>query len=298
MGEIRIAVIGDTHVGSNYAVFPEEFTNPESGNKIEANKWQKELFKYWVKYAEKLSPVDIMILIGDLVEGPQNKEKLGTLTLQNVQHQAMAFIELMKYWKWNKLYVIRGTEYHTEVPGVNVEEWIAQMLNAVPSSKWSEQRRSVKDLNLNVKFKQGKNMKTIKRIHFGHTVGVSIIPNYEFTPIVREAWLAKMYDELYGKYDIIVRGHLHRFRSAEISVDFLIYVNPCWQLPTPYQKKRSYFPYPDLGMTTLEIYLDGSHDLFKHVFRTIKPHDEEFIYEIQETEKYDEEGKDEVVIDV
>jgi len=260
MGEI--VVISDVHVGSNYAVFPETFKNPESGNIIEANEFQKKLLNYWQKYAEEIKP-DIIVLLGDLIEGPQTREKLGTLTLQNVQHQAMAFLQLMKYWSWKKLYVVRGTTYHVETLGVHVEEWIAQQLGAEPSSKWETNRRSVYDLGLEYNGLS---------LHFAHHLGVSAIPHYRFTPMVREAWLSKMYDRYYGHYDIIVRGHVHYCNIAQVSDDFLIMTAPCWQLPTPYQKKRSYFVYPDLGIAVIDCYDMGKYLIDLRIIHDVKPH--------------------------
>jgi len=260
MGEV--VVIGDVHVGSNYAVFPEKFVNPESGNVIEANEWQLKLLDYWKRFAEEIKP-EIIVLLGDLVEGPQSREKFGTLTLQNVQHQAMAFLELMKYWTWKKIYVVRGTQYHVETTGVHVEEWIAQQLNAEPASKWEKTRRSVYDLGLEY---NGVAM------HFAHHLSSSFVPHYRFTPMVREAWLSKMYDRYYGHYDIIVRGHVHYCNIAQISDDFAVMTIPCWQLPTPYQKKRSSFSYPDLGLAAIDIYDPGKYLIELRIIHEIKPH--------------------------
>ena len=264
---MRIVFIGDLHVGSRYSIFHPRWRNPESGIVLEGNDIQRKLYRYWAKWAEKLSPVDVMILMGDLVEGRQTREKHGTLIIQNLQEQALAAIDLLKMWKWKKLYVIRGTTYHVETSGVHVEEYIAEKLDAVKASRWGD-RRSVIDLGLNLPSEK-------LSIHAAHHVGTSAIPHYQFTPIVREAWLAKMYDRYHGHYDIIARAHVHYFRIAQVSDDFLVFTTPCWQLPTPYQKRRSHFVFPDLGLVELETFGDGSYRLNSYLIHDIKPHREE-----------------------
>ncbi|MEM4591743.1 MAG: hypothetical protein QW555_07945 [Nitrososphaerota archaeon] len=239
---VRVVFLGDIHVGSNYAVFPPNWTNPESGNIVNANEFQRKLYEYWCRYAEELRP-DILILMGDIIEGPQTREKFGTLTILNIQHQIDAALKLIQVWKWKELYVIRGTDYHVAERGMHAEEIIARELGAVKSSKWGDRYSSI-DLALEVED---------VAIHVAHHVGVSTVPHYQFTPIVREGWLYKLYDQYHGRFNLIVRGHVHYCRIAEVSDEFIIATTPCWQLPTPYQKKKSSFILPDLGVLLCDI---------------------------------------------
>lgn len=257
----RVVFLSDTHVGSNYAVFPPDFRNPETDAPVDPNKFQRILTEYWINFAENIKP-DIIILMGDLVEGNQTRENFHTLTLQNIQHQAQAFIELMKYWKWGKLYVVRGTEYHVVTNGVHIEEWIAQQLGAVRSSKWGRQSQDnlileVEDLTL----------------HCAHHVGASTLPHYQFTPLVREAWICRMNYDVHGPIHIVVRGHTHYYRRADIGPDFTALTLPCWQLPTPYMKKRSASSFPNLGLVEIVIDRD-KYNIVTHVIKDsrLMPH--------------------------
>jgi len=255
----RIVFISDVHVGSNYAVFPESWTIPESQNVIEANPWQKQLYKKWVELAEKLSPVDVICLLGDLVEGPQTKEKVNTLTLVDVKHQADCFIELFReHWQWKKLFVVRGSGYHVEVQGLHVEEYIAQQLKA----EEKDGRRSFYDIPIEING---------KRIHLAHHVGYSSIPHYRFTPLVRQGWVYKMFDDYHGKYDVVVRGHVHYHLFAEISNFLVLFTCPCWQNPTPYQKKHDPFFVPDIGLVELEITDNGDLIFRKYISYPPRP---------------------------
>lgn len=242
----RIIFLSDVHVGSNYAVFPEDFRNPEDGSLIDLNTWQKQLYKFWVTLAQKLSPVDIIVLMGDLVEGPQTKEKFGTLKLQNIQHQADAFVQLFSStWKCDELYVVRGTDYHVATLGMHAEEYIARRLNA---QKIDADKYSVYDIKLEV---EG------YTIHCAHHVGYSRVPHYRFTPLAREMWLARLFDEYFGKIDILARGHVHYYLYAQIENILRAFTCPAWQLPTPYQRKHTVFgSNASVGLVEVEILND------------------------------------------
>ena len=230
--EIRIVFVSDVHVGSNYAVFPPDFRNPETGATIEQNAWQRQLFRDYERLTEKLAPADILIYLGDLIEGPQSKEKFETLTLGNIAHQVDAFVHLHNLtWagKAKEIYVIRGTDYHVATIGLHAEELIARMIGA---RKPDAYKYSAHDIMLEV---------AGKRIHAAHHVGVSQVPHYRFTPLAREMWLAKLFDDYFGKVDLIARGHVHYHVLARIEDFMTAFTCPAWQLPTPYQRKRTVF---------------------------------------------------------
>jgi hypothetical protein len=253
-GPTRLIFISDVHVGSNYAVFPPDFRHPEDGSLVPQNKWQRKLYAKWEKLASTLSPVDIVVLMGDLTEGPQTREKYGTLKLQNIQHQAEAFIQMFRdTWKWKKLYVVRGTDYHVAVSGMHVEEYIARRLNA---EKIDIDRYSAIDVLLNVQK---------VRIHAAHHVGVSQVPHYRFTPLAREMWLGKLFDDYFRKIDLVARGHVHYFLLAQIENIMRAFTCPAWQLPTPYQRKRTVFgSNPSIGL--VEVIIDGREiDIIPHL---------------------------------
>ena len=234
----RVIFISDVHVGSNYAIFPPDFKNPEDGSPVPPNQWQKKLYQEWEKLADKLSPADVIILMGDLVEGQQTREKFGTLKLQNIQHQAEAFIHLFQStWKWRKLYVIRGTNYHVATNGLHAEEYIARRLGA---ERLDEDKFSAIDLLLKI---------AGKTVSAAHHIGVSQVPHYRFTPLAREMWLGKLFDDYWQKVDLVARGHVHYYIHATVEDIMQAFTCPCWQLPTPYQRKRTVFgSNPSIGL--------------------------------------------------
>lgn len=257
---VRIVFISDVHVGSNYAVFPPDFRNPEDGARIEQNQWQKILYREWERLAAKLAEPDVIILLGDLVEGHQTKEKFGTLKLQNLQHQCEAFIHLFSStWKTKKLYVVRGTDYHVATQGLLAEEYIARRLNA---EKIDEDKYSSTDLLLKV---------SGKTISAAHHIGVSQVPHYRFTPLAREMWLGKLFDDYFGKVDIVARGHVHYHLIAQIEDIMYAFTCPSWQLPTPYHRKHTIFgSNPSIGLVEVELSGDDI-SIHSHLIKGMKP---------------------------
>jgi UDP-2,3-diacylglucosamine pyrophosphatase LpxH len=256
----RIVFISDVHVGSNYAVLQDDFRNPEDGSIVSPNYWQKLLFKEWCRLAEKLSPADIIILLGDLVEGPQTKEKFETLKIHNIMHQAEAFIQLFQNtWRWRKLYVVRGTDYHVAVTGVHIEEHIARRLGA---EKIDADKYSSTDLHLRVDGKV---------INAAHHVGVSQVPHYRFTPLAREMWLGKLFDDYWGRVDIVARGHVHYHLLARIEDIMTAFTCPAWQLPTPYMRKKTVFG-ANASVGVVEVTIEnGIYDVSAHLVKGFKP---------------------------
>jgi predicted phosphodiesterase len=231
----RIVFVSDTHVGSSFAVFPEGFRNPEDGTPVTLNRLQKRLLREWERLASEFSPADVVILLGDLIEGPQTRERLGTLKLQNVAHQVDAFIQLFRdTWRWRKLYVVRGTGYHVEVQGVHAEELIARTLGAekVGSDKFS-------DYVLNLKIRD-------KILNCAHHVGFSRVPHLRATPLLRELLLN-------NGADIIARGHVHYYVEVRVG-ERIAFTCPSWQLPAPFQLRRGTFGLPtEVGIVVAEI---------------------------------------------
>jgi predicted phosphodiesterase len=199
------------------------------------NRLQKKLLREWVRLAEEFSPADVMVLLGDLIDGPQSRERFGTLRLQNVAHQVDAFVQLFRgTWRWRKLYVVRGTSYHVEVQGVHAEELIAKALGAekVDSGKFS-------DYVINLRIHD-------KIINCAHHVGFSRVPHLRATPLLRELLLN-------NGADIIARGHVHYYVEVRTEKG-IAFTCPSWQLPAPFQLRRGTFGLPtEVGIVVAEI---------------------------------------------
>jgi len=217
------------------------------------------------KHAPKDSPADYMILMGDLIDGPQRSENYHTLLLQNIQDQINAFFKLfLDVWHAKNIIVVRGTDYHATVEGLHAEEFIAQKLpNVMHVSRWSKERASQVDVRLH--FEEYK-----VKLHAKHAVGVSQIPHYRFTPLARDVWKLFMEDVKFHQtkgYNIVVRAHTHIYDYIKESTTFVGFINPAWQLPTDYAKKRGFYK-ADIGIVELELGKEASihEDLVSYEF--------------------------------
>jgi hypothetical protein len=65
-----IACIGDTHIGSKFALFPPEYKD-EDGNIYRANAGQRKIYSYWLDFCKKCDElnVDTVIHFGDALHG-------------------------------------------------------------------------------------------------------------------------------------------------------------------------------------------------------------------------------------
>jgi len=267
---MRILFLGDVHVGSSHAVFPEHYVNPETGVEITANKIQRKLLRRWYKLAEKHapkdSPPDLLVLTGDLIDGPQRKQNYHTLLLQNIMDQIDVFLKLFsETYHAKQIIVVRGTDYHATVEGVHAEEFIARKLpNVKRISRWSEERASQIDARIYFK-------KERIKMHVKHQVGASKVPHYRFTPLARDVWKLFMEDvnfHISKGYNLIVRGHTHIYNIAGESNTFRAFITPAWQLPTDYAKSRGYYK-ADIGVVEVIIEkgdLTINEDLVTHEF--------------------------------
>jgi hypothetical protein len=278
---MRILFLGDVHVGSSRAVFPEYYRNPETGIEIEGNDVQKELFRTWVEVAEKFaprdSPPDVIILMGDLIDGPQRAENYHTLVLHNIDEQIDLFLELfLDYFHYNKIMVVRGTDYHAEVEGVHAEEWIARHL---PNICYVSRYGSASQRDLRFDFRPEANVK----LHAMHKVGVSSSPFYRATPLIRTSVNQIIQDPFFrefiedaqnsfrNNYNLVARAHRHIYAFYEESTIFSAFITPSWQLPTEYAKDRDNFR-SDIGV--FEVEAEGDQIDFNKYLVTYKflPH--------------------------
>jgi len=234
-----IALIGDTHVGSEGAVFPAGYIT-NTGNEVRLNKAQAALYEYWldaVKTCEDFD-VDTVLLMGDLIQGGNRKENGAGNIIASLDEQTDAAIQLLTpICTGRTVLSVRGTPYHSSID-MDAEKRVAKALGA-RTHAWV----------INGKI-EGTN-KTINAMH-----GTSGALIYRETAAVREMLFFKeaMSDGKLGRADIIVRGHNHIYRHIDQPNHHYI-INPCWQALTPSAyTMRNYAKWqPDIGMVIIFI---------------------------------------------
>jgi len=199
--EKSVVFIADLHCGSRVAV-----TDKPS------NSIQKALLKAWRDSIERLGSPDILVVNGDLIDGPDKKNGGRDLTEPNLVQQALSATALISEWKAKEIFVIAGTPYHVG-DDVDFEEFVADKLGASFHNKLV---LSVNGYTFDVR----------------HKIGASNIQHGRFTASARErGWDAinaaiKQSDHA----NMIVRSHVHYWTYNEDALGGAL-TTPCWQAP-------------------------------------------------------------------
>lgn len=244
----RILCVSDIHAGSVYGLLPPDFT-ASTGQPVPQHSWQQYLWDCWLHMIAwaTASPLDAIVVVGDVVEGKQFKSHCAELCLPLVADQedaAEAILRPLLKQSNCKVYFVKGTFYHDDELGRSVDN-VAKTLKAEGYEGLGTGKLAKEVLDLDV----GGVV-----VDFSHGISVSG-GLYRAVAIDREAlWSALAGKEGSApKADVIVRGHAHYFCHVEHVTKHAL-ILPAWQLQTSYMRKNSrYRMLPDLGAVVLEI---------------------------------------------
>jgi predicted phosphodiesterase len=234
----RIAIVGDTHVGSEFAVFPEGYINRE-GRPIDVNPTQRAIRKYWDKFWDMADfwKVDSVIHLGDALEGLNVKERGAMLVFADIDEQIDACVQLLrpclvgKDGKRRTFTIISGSGYHGS-SDVKVHKKIAENLGGTFGGDIL--RGTVKGTN-----------KTYTALH-----GAGDRPQYAATMMAKEAignLISSATDQLEFS-DIILHGHYHIWAHWDDGFQHVVLV-PAWQAYRPVKvfQKQYFWRQPHIG---------------------------------------------------
>jgi predicted phosphodiesterase len=236
----KVLVIGDTHVGSDVALMPEEIML-RSRNRISANEVQLAILKEYYDMIDDVGTVDILVLNGDLVDGTNYYgEGVGVLTT-HMPTQAKVAVELLSEIKARRVVGCPGTAYHSK-KNPNLDEQVIEALGGV----------CMDEVGLNI----GQT-----RFYANHRTSVRM-NQWEARPqsVAKDILMAELNAMDFGKFDIICKGHAHYYIGLDngSSVGF---VCPCWKGRDDFAKK-SVNPFafnPSIGWLMFNI---GNHGEF------------------------------------
>lgn len=237
-----IAMVADLHVGSRYAVCPDDYISPKDGQNLSAgmNKGQKQLLEYWKDYCKKMDELhaDTVFIVGDAIQGINPAGKgLGVMTTDLDEQIEMAIKLLKPLCKNRDVMVWSGTPYHESVD-FRAHKYIAEAFKGKFFSDVANLRFSGSSKIINV----------------AHTSSEALIyPETSHSRDIRFMLEANALGKNY-KANVIVRAHKHMF--VEIHKYDIHYISlPCWQTFVPYEKSvRWYFKFqPDIGGAVLFI---------------------------------------------
>jgi len=240
-----IALISDLHIGSRYAVCPENWETEEGTNLSKmANQGQKELLKHWnnfVKTCNELN-VDTIFILGDVCAGVNPKECGLHMMTTDLNEQCKGAETLLEpLCKNRNVGVFSGSQYH-ESRDFRIHENIAKHLGGKFYGAIANIRLEPTD----------------KIVNLAHRTTEALV--YPETSLSRDIMFEKEAEALGKLYKThaIVRGHRHSF--VEIHKYDLHYVSlPCWQAFVPYEQAvRWYFKFqPDIGGVIMFVDMNG-----------------------------------------
>ena len=257
MTKVVSVILNDLHAGSRFSPGPD----------------QPVLMDFFKKLAKKWRNPDKLILNGDLIDGLQYRSNLDECWTTDLQKQAdFAREEEIKPYGAKTHYVIRGTPYHTQTKGVDLEEYIGKQLGAVKENVLGEERYSTQFKLISMAPKGAQEPKVL---HFAHHLAGSKWFAYYGSALAREMnnmmlneshWVDR---QVHGKVWGIVRAHVHYFWYAE-SDSRIMLVCPPWQLATPFVNKihASSPPLGSLGAVRITVHEDGTYDVEKELLKT------------------------------
>ena len=228
-----LALISDTHVGSMFGLFPEEYelkhAEDDAANIIRANAGQLAILKHWKYFMGEVcdeNGVDTVIHLGDAVEGENPKGKGAGLILNRLDNQKEAFRQLIRpYIKGRQFFIVSGSHYH-ESESVDVHQAIANELkngDRLHSRYAGVIRNLIVDVN-----------GTEKTLNIGHAMGcaenaATTISNEGLSLALAEAVAS------YPRVHIVARGHIHRYMHTDNGYTHGVVV-PSWKAFDPFFK--------------------------------------------------------------
>jgi hypothetical protein len=195
-------VVNDFHVGSFYSICPPTVkvdTKDKNGKDFEVNynarELQKEIYDRWERVCERSPPIDLLIVNGDMMDGPNYKGKGEGLWTNLIRVQCVVCADLLEMLPITKDTIIRMTYSSAYHSGHNPsgDEILYQELQARGYN------------NISLKYSQAIQVNDL-RMHIGHKVGVSM---NDTTALTKEIDWAISHRQDFGKIDCIFRGHAH-----------------------------------------------------------------------------------------
>jgi hypothetical protein len=221
-----ILFVGDLHCGSRYGLWPE--AELPSTSRYLGVRYLAECWRHMLDWLPQR--IDLVILMGDIIEGKSRKAEGTGLMTADLSEQAEAAAAALASLRarTGRIWRVDGTPYHEDYHGA------LRLMDAILGVSLA---RQVIDVDLDGE--------VLNVAH--HPAGGSAL--YLGTKLSKESiWSSvAMARRKVPHARWIVRGHLHRYAmQRDSSVTALL--TPCWKLQDPYAAKGHYWDWkPDLG---------------------------------------------------
>jgi len=247
MKKLYGVVLSDLHTGSELSPIPSDFET-KNGRPIKGTGIQEELTRAYLELAGAWRKPDILIVLGDAVDGKQRKKAGVGVWSTLLEDQSNASCQLIRAFQAERHVVLRGTDYHVDNQGDPIEEQLAKDLGALKAG--DGQYRSALKFIL-----EAGDM----RLHFAHHVPTSQTEWFLSTPGAKEGIRLQLQWRRLGHIDALFRGHNHYWWYQQGKSQHIVQC-PSWQLPTDFMHRRSAEPLTDIGAVRFRI-TDGPDDM-------------------------------------
>ena len=243
----RIVILSDLHCGHQWAICHPNF---ETHSLDDAAKVRKQLWKWFDSEIAKLSPIDVLVVNGDAIDGDgyRNSGIEQLTTDRNKQSENAAAI--IKHLKAKEIYLVKGTRAHTGL-AEDFEETLAKLVKPIAIET---------ELHLT---KRG----TV--LNFKHKGSASANPHAMSPAMARAA----VWDELKAvrgikpgdkPADITIRSHIHTYYNLADEFTEII-TTPALQYLSDYGA-RNFEGWTTVGFIVIDVY-DDHHITIPHLWR-------------------------------
>ena len=232
--DIRIAVVNDLHVGSKYAIVPDNWKMIDGESTAPQNAGARYLWQKYQEYIEEFKKPDILVVNGDAVDAQQHLSHKREVWATDPLDQIALAEHLINMWEAKEIYVVYGTGFHVELEGLMLERILAKRISA---------------RGVGWKLRQTFNTAICS---FAHHVPVSKVSwQYRTTPLAQQLVLDKLENEDQPA-NLLVRSHAHYFAYAGFSNQLAV-ITPGFQGQTPYGAKVSPEIKPKIGIVCVDV---------------------------------------------
>ncbi len=191
----RVVVVSDFHCGHKVGLTHPDFDARPKRTRTQAWDFFRLRRKCWdfvARRAEKLQPVDLLIVNGDCIDGKGGKSGGTELLTTDRDEQCAMAVAVIEQFRAETILMSHGTPYHTG----SGEDWENSIAKDVDAHKIGNH-----------------DFASVNGVVFDyrHYVGRSVIPHGRHTAVAREKLWSILWSER-GEYpasDIILRSHVH-----------------------------------------------------------------------------------------
>jgi predicted phosphodiesterase len=243
----KVIVLSDTHTGAYESPKPQTYLREDEEAKkmpLGCNPMQLYANTKWNDMIYRHSDADIVLLLGDLVEGTDDKSKGHACWATTIKDQIDANVALLSFFNKAEFVGVQGSRYHT---GMN-PSWDQNVLESL-KGKGFKTHFSKEDYGFYIED---------VGFHLRHNIGYRKDKKYRGNPLGEELLAFELHEKDIGDYRVILRGHTHYYVYMG-NADRYACIVPGWKGRDAFASHRT-VDVPDCGYLVFYV-LD---DQYKH----------------------------------